>query len=199
MYPTSLIRTACIYLPLEVANNTQVIQYYPHHFILHPQSQNFLGNLHRTYFHSVTSPFSFATHYDHPLTYLIFRFLPTYLPSLIFRDHLLTYLLLLSVITLEETCTMSGYSKMPGIMLGGLTRRQDLHSQSRGKGNFAPWGLLDWAHGTGIGGDVVDDLKSEADEHRVKERGESAWSNAKESGRKTIKGFNGRKSRGRKT
>lgn len=44
---------------------------------------------------------------------------------------------------------------MPGIMLGGITRRQELHSRGGGKGNFAPWGLLDWIHGTSIGADVV--------------------------------------------
>jgi len=132
----------------------KVIQYYIHRFVLHENS-NVLSRLHNSWFHSVTAPYSFVAHYDHPASYIFFRFLPTYLPSIIFRVHLLTYLLLLAIITLEETFTLSGYATMPGIMLGGITRRQDLHSRGGGKGNFAPWGLLDWIHGTSIGADVV--------------------------------------------
>jgi hypothetical protein len=106
---------------------------------------------------------------------------------------MLTYLLLLSIITLEETLTLSGYSTIPGIMLGGFTRRQDLHSEGRGQGNFAPWGLLDWIHGTSIGPDVIDDVRDEADKHHVAERSGKAWENAKESGKGGLKAWNGRR------
>jgi Fatty acid hydroxylase len=102
----------------------QVIQYYLHRFLLHENS-NILSRLHNSWFHSLTAPYSFVAHYDHPASYIFFRFLPTYLPSIIFRVHLLTYLLLLAIITFEETLTLSGYSSVPGIMLGGIARRQD--------------------------------------------------------------------------
>lgn len=161
----------------------EVFQYYIHRFLLHPQSANLISNLHNKYFHSITSPYAFAAHYDHPLSYIFFRFLPTYLPSIIFRLHMLTYLLLLSIITLEETLTLSGYSTIPGIMLGGIARRQNLHSEGKGRGNFAPWGILDWIHGTSIGPDVMDDARDEADKHHVAERSGRAWSGAKESGK----------------
>lgn len=71
-------------------------------------------------------------------------------------------------------------------MLSGIARRQDLHSEGRGKGNFAPWGLLDWVHGTSIGPDVIDDAKDESDKHNVKERSGKAWSDAKETGKEYV-------------
>jgi len=174
-----------------------MFQYYIHRFILHPSTPNYVSKLHNSYFHSVTSPYAFATHYDHPISYILFRFLPTYLPSALFRTHLLTYLLLLAIISLEETVTLSGYATVPGIILGGIARRQDLHSEGRGKGNYAPWGLLDWVHGTSIGPDVIDDVRNEAEKHHVKERGGKVWLNTKESGKEGLRAWNGRKKGGR--
>jgi hypothetical protein len=94
---------------------------------------------------------------------------------------------------------MSGYTTIPGIMLGGFARRQDLHSEGRGKGNFAPWGLLDWVHGTSIGPDVVEDMTDEAEKHQLKERGGKAVENAKESGRQGLRSWNGRRKSSKKT
>ena len=120
-----------------------------------------------------------------------------------FRTHLLTHLLILSIITLEETVTLSGYTTVPGIILGGVTRRQDLHSQGHGKGNFAPWGLLDWIHSTSLGPDVIEDVKDEAEKHHVKERSGKAWGEAKETGkdgvREGMRAWNGRKKSGKKS
>lgn len=93
---------------------------------------------------------------------------------------------------------MSGYSTIPGIMLGGFARRQDLHSESGGRGNFAPWGLLDWIHGTSIGADVMDDARDEADKHQLKEKGGKAWDNAKESGKEGVRSWNGRRKSAKK-
>jgi hypothetical protein len=107
--------------------------------------------------------------------------------------HLLTYLVLLSIVSLEESVTLSGYSNIPGIMLGGFARRQDFHSRSRGKGNFGPWGFLDWIHGTSLGADVVDDLKDEADKHHVAERSSRAWDNAKKSGKAGVSALNSKR------
>ncbi|CAL3963791.1 unnamed protein product [Diplocarpon coronariae] len=170
----------------------EVIQYYIHRFVLHPESETYVSKLHNTYFHSITAPYSFTAHYDHPLSYVLLRFIPTYIPSIIFRDHMLTYLILLSIVTLEETLTHSGYTAIPGILLGGIARRQDLHSQGYGRGNFAPWGLLDWAHGTSIGGDMMDDIGNEAERHLSKERSGWARVNAKEGG-EVIRAWNGRR------
>ncbi|KAI9738990.1 MAG: hypothetical protein M1818_005304 [Claussenomyces sp. TS43310] len=176
----------------------EILQYYLHR-ILHPSSPNYLSNLHKSYHHSIIAPYSFASHYDHPLPYLFWRFLPTYLPCALFRVHLLTYLLLLSLISLEETLTLSGYTIIPGVMLGGFARRQDMHSQSQGKGNFAPWGLMDWLHGTSVGADVVDDMRDEAGKHQVAERGDDVLKNAKASGREGLRSLNNRRKTGKKS
>jgi hypothetical protein len=112
--------------------------------------------------------------------------------------HLLTYLLLLALVSLEEGLTLSGYTTIPGIMLGGFARRQDLHSESRGRGNFAPWGLMDWIFGTSIGADVVDDMKDEAEKHQVAERSGRAWNNAKETGKAGARAWNTRRKSSKK-
>jgi len=177
----------------------EVLQYYIHRFVLHARNSNYPSRLHQSYFHSITAPYSFTAHYDHPISYLLFRFIPTYLPSIVFRTHLLTYLLTLSIITLEETAASSGYSTIPGIMLGGVARRQDIHSRSHGKGNFAPWGIMDWIHGTSVGADVVDDARDEAEKHNVKERSNRALDNAKESGKEGVRAWNGKRKSARKT
>lgn len=149
----------------------EIFQYYTHRYILHAKRATLISRLHNDYHHSIRSPYSATTHFDHLVPYLLFRFLPVYLPAIIFRFHLLTYLLFLSLTTLEETLTYSGYTTIPGIMLGGFTKRQDLHMESGGRGNYAPWGFLDWVHGTSAGGDVVDDVRDEAEKHQIKERG----------------------------
>ena len=92
---------------------------------------------------------------------------------------------------------MSGYTTIPGIMLGGIARRQDLHSQGRGRGNYGPWGILDWLHGTGTGPDVIDDVRDEAEKHQVTERGSKALENAKESGKQGLKSWNTRRKSGK--
>jgi hypothetical protein len=168
------------------------LQYYIHRFILHPQNPNTISQLHLSYFHSIKSPYSFAAHYDHPTSYVLLRFLPIYLPAILFRDHLLTYLMTLSIITLEETLTFSGYSVIPGIMIGGIARRQDLHSKSHGRGNFAPLGVMDWIHGTSIGADLIDDVRDEAANHQVGERSRDAIEGAKDSGRRGLRSWSNR-------
>ncbi|KAG7287225.1 hypothetical protein NEMBOFW57_006731 [Staphylotrichum longicolle] len=156
---------------------------------------------------------------DHPVPYLLHRFLPLYLPALalslyhhypaitttttttknnplnIFTAainttndnnlHILTYLVFVALATLEETLAMSGYTVVPGILLGGVARRTAIHystttttttttsgeTKSRCSGNFGSWGVLDWVHGTSVGGDVMGDLRDEAEKHRLQERG----------------------------
>lgn len=51
-----------------------------------------------------------------------------------------------------------------------MARRADNHLLSGGKGNFGPWGVLDWVHGTTVGKDVVDDVRKECDKHDVQGR-----------------------------
>lgn len=89
--------------------------------------------------------------------------------------HILTYLILVAIFSLEETLVYSGYNILPStIMLRGMARRCDAHMLSEGGGNFGSLGVLDWCHGTTLGKDVVDDLKAEMDKHNVQGKAERA-------------------------
>ena len=68
------------------------------------------------------------------------------------RLHVLTYLVFVALATLEETLAYSGYAALPGVAAGGLARRAAAHRAGGGEGNYGPWGFLDWAYGTGLGG-----------------------------------------------
>jgi hypothetical protein len=78
----------------------------------------------------------------------------------------------LAIISLEETFAYSGYSSMPTMFfIGGIARRVDMHILTKGKGNFGPWGVLDWICGTTVGDDTIeDDLRDGMDEFDVDEK-----------------------------
>ncbi|KAI5791994.1 sterol desaturase family [Geopyxis carbonaria] len=140
--------------------------YYIHRVFLH--GDGMLARLHNRWQMGVKAPWSTVAHYDHPIVYLVARWLPIYAPAVLFRFHLLTWYLFLAIVSVEEVTTYSGYSTVYS-MLGGATKRTDRHFAKGGKGNFAPWGVLDWIHGTSAGGDtVVEDVKE-----AVKENGKS--------------------------
>ncbi|KAK4125796.1 hypothetical protein N657DRAFT_632004 [Parathielavia appendiculata] len=178
----------------------EILTYYIHRYLLHghhpPSSLSPLSKrnnpptkrkrnnplptttLHTRYahaHHTTTTPSSLLLKTDHPLPYLLHRFAPLYLPALALHFwslHMLTFLVYVALATLEETLSMSGYRVVPGILMGGMARRTAVHYASGGRGNFGGWGVLDWVHGTGVGGrHVVDDLRDETGKHRVKERG----------------------------
>ncbi|KAF2708804.1 hypothetical protein K504DRAFT_407960 [Pleomassaria siparia CBS 279.74] len=148
-----------------------ILQYYIHKHILHSPTGGTFARLHQSWHHSVYVPYSFVASYDHPACYLLYRFLPLYLPAIAFRFHIMTYLLLLALFSLEDVFTYSGYTVLPStIMLRGMARRIDAHMMSQGKGNFGPLGVLDWVNGTTLGADLVDDLREEMERHDVQER-----------------------------
>ncbi|KAJ5553506.1 hypothetical protein N7494_002884 [Penicillium frequentans] len=101
----------------------EVLTYYVHRYVLHNSKSVFtryMTRAHRSWYHSLRTPFPLTAHYDHPLVYLLVRFLPTYLPALLLRFHMLTYVLFLSTVSLEETFAYSGYTVMPtSFFLGG--------------------------------------------------------------------------------
>jgi hypothetical protein len=70
--------------------------------------------------------------FDHPVAYVVGRALPTYLPAVFFRFHLLTWFCFLAVVSIEEVSTFSGYSTVYSI-LGGATKRTDKHFETRGE------------------------------------------------------------------
>ncbi|KAK0643719.1 hypothetical protein B0T16DRAFT_188234 [Cercophora newfieldiana] len=156
----------------------EVLTYYIHRYILHAPSRNNrrLPGQHASCAHRRrAAPFSLLLMADHPLPFLLHRFVPLYLPALLMQRHLhlLTYFLFFGLCTIEETLTMSGYTIVPGIIMGGITRRNAFH-YARPTGNFGCWGVLDWVHGTSLGGDVMKDVKEEAEKHHLKEKGEDA-------------------------
>lgn len=153
----------------------EVLTYYIHRYLLHSTRKSpRVTRLHKQFAHSHrAAPYSLLLGADHPVPFLLHRFVPLYLPAAALRPHMLVYLVFAALATLEETLATSGYSIVPGIMMGGVARRCSSHYSSGGRGNYGAWGLLDWAHGTGVGrgGDVMDDVRDEAEKHQIKERG----------------------------
>jgi hypothetical protein len=157
-----LFRHIC---PSDLTFCVQLLQYYIHRYILHAKRSP-LAKLHKSWQHSIPAPFSLVATYDHPLSYLIHRWIPLYVPAIAMRIHILPFLFALSIINIEELMTYSGYSIMPsGILLPGMARRNDNHFLSKGEGNFASFGVIDWVSGTAIGGDAIDDMKAEWTKH----------------------------------
>lgn len=163
----------------------EVLTYLIHRHVLHNRKDGGrVARWHGTYGAHARSggaaPYSLLLCADHPVSFLLHRFVPLYLPALVLRPHLLTFLLVAALATAEETLAMSGYSVVPGILMGGIARRTAVHcccsGGARQQGNFGAWGLLDWMCGTSIGKDVMADVRDEAEKHRVKERGEKAAS-----------------------
>lgn len=148
---------------------------------------SYLVRKHASYAHARdAAPYALSLATDHPLPYLVHRFVPTYVPAaLLIRPHLLVYFLFVGLITFEETLTMSGYTVVPGIIMGGITRRNAAHYGAghcgSDSGNYGAWGVLDWGCGTGMRGsgrDIEEDVRAEARKHRVRERGEKGASDA---------------------
>lgn len=149
----------------------EILTYVLHRYVLHSGS-SFLASYHRKWYHDLQAPFPLTAHYDHPLAYMVYKFIPTYAPAMLFRFHMLTYLLYLSTISIEETFAYSGYTIMPtSFFLGGIARRTDMHVMDGGEGNFGPWGVLDWICGTTLGDrDIEDDVMDEMDEHEIEQK-----------------------------
>ena len=141
--------------------------------------------MHASWQHTVPAPFSLVAHYDHPIAYLVHVFLPTYLPTVLLRFHLLTYLLYLAVVSLEETLAYSGYNILPSaFILGGIARRQEKHLMGGGHGNYGCFGLVDIAVGTSIGEDLMDHVIDEAEETQVAKKSQGK---AKAAGNKAMR------------
>lgn len=174
------------------------IQYYIHTHLLHSPTGGVLADWHQSWHHSIKIPFSFVANYDHPVCHLLHRFIPLYLPAIALRMHILTYLILIAIFSLEETFVYSGYNVLPStIMLRGMARRCDAHMMSEGEGNFGCMGVLDWCHGTTLGKDVMDDLKAEMEKHHVEEKAGRAIDGAGDAASGLAGKLKGRMKKGR--
>jgi hypothetical protein len=120
----------------------------------------------------VPAPFALVAAYDHPVCYLLHHWVPLYLPAFVFRTHLLPFLFILALTSIEELLTYSGYIVLPStILIRGMARRTDAHFLAKGKGNYTAFGAVDWVAGTSVGGpEVIDDLKKEWDKHGMGEK-----------------------------
>ncbi|KAI5868274.1 hypothetical protein GGS23DRAFT_20242 [Durotheca rogersii] len=154
----------------------EVLTYYIHRYVLH--SRGIFARLHSAYAHAHkrASPYALMVYTDHPLPLLLSRTLPVYLPAVAIQPHLLTYFLFTILTTLEEMLSMSSYSIVPGIVMGGITRRTAAHYASGGRGNYGAWGLLDWISGTNVGKNAVEDAQEEAERREPAERTRQASS-----------------------
>ena len=160
----------------------EIFGYVLHRYALH-DARSPVTQYHEGWYHSIAAPFPMSASYDHPIAYIFRNFLPTFGPALLFRFHLLTYIIFLSLVSLEETFTHSGYSTVPtNFILGGIARRADAHVVSGGEGDFGPWGIIDWACGTTVGADVIDDLRAEAEKHDMEGKVDMAVEKAKRKG-----------------
>ncbi|KAG5996261.1 hypothetical protein E4U52_006978 [Claviceps spartinae] len=147
----------------------EVLQYYLHRQVLHGKSG--LARKHAAYAHATSgAPYSLQVYTDHPIAIFFHRFLPVFLPSVIIRTHMLTYFFVIILTTIEETLAMSGYTFIPGVIMSGITARTAIHYAGRGSSNYGAVGVMDWAHGTSKGRDVLRDAKKEADKRNVHER-----------------------------
>ncbi|KAJ1334148.1 sterol desaturase family protein [Microdochium nivale] len=154
----------------------ELLTYNIHRHILHSRRGGAVARLHNSYAHADSggAPYALMLFTDHPLPLILNRLVPVYLPALVVRPHLLTYFAFTLLTTIEETASMSGYSTVPGIVLGGIARRTATHYASGGRGNYGAWGFLDWVSGTSVGRDVIEDLQDEAEKHHVRDRGRRA-------------------------
>ncbi|BCR86225.1 sterol desaturase family protein [Aspergillus chevalieri] len=147
----------------------EVLAYIIHRYVLH-RGNNIAAQQHQSWYHSLHAPFPLTAHYDHPLAYLLVNFIPTYLPAMLLRFHMLTYVAYLTIVSIEETFAFSGYTVMPtSFFLGGIARRTDIHLLSGAEGNFGPWGIMDWICGTSVGDSIADDMEAEVEEHEIDE------------------------------
>lgn len=160
-----------------------LLHYFIHRFVLHasPRSSP-IARWHKSWAHSLKTPFSLAAAYDHPVCYLLAQWLPVYLPAVLFsRLHVLTYVMFLALTSLENLLIYSGYDVLPSrIILPGMARRVDAHYATGGTGGFGHWGVMDWVCGTGCPGeaDVMEDLHDEAEKRDVRGKVDNAVDSA---------------------
>ncbi|KAF2717716.1 hypothetical protein K431DRAFT_232509 [Polychaeton citri CBS 116435] len=162
-----------------------VVHYGLHRYVLHTYNSK-LKTWHLGWQHSIKLPFSLMATYDHPVDYLLVNWFPVFLPAFLFRFHVLTWHILLALVSLEDLFLYSGYAVLPSsIILAGMARRTDSHFLTADEpdevGNFGHWGVLDLVCGTGCRGasDAMDDMQDEADKHKLQEKLQGAVQGAK--------------------
>jgi sterol desaturase/sphingolipid hydroxylase (fatty acid hydroxylase superfamily) len=146
--PWNIIKDTLVILILR-----EILTYPIHRYVLHNR-RNFprCARLHQVHHQYAESPcFALKAHYAHPLDYLLLQFLPLYLPAYLYRLHLLTFFVILAIVSLESALIYSGYDIFWGL-LGGTVRRVNRHHSPGGDDkDFGIWGIIDWTVGTAGG------------------------------------------------
>ena len=138
---------------LTILASREAITYILHRYVLHnPRRFRNLSRYHSVNHKFAKSPsFALKAHYAHPLDYILLQFFPLYLPAYLFRVHLLTFFLILAIVSMEYALTYSGYDIFWGL-IGGTVRRIDRHHRPGGETmDFGIWGICDWVAGTAGG------------------------------------------------
>jgi Fatty acid hydroxylase superfamily len=151
----------------------EIITYVLHRFVMHnTRRYTRLTRLHQVSHNYAKSPmFALRASYAHPLDYFLLQFLPLYLPAYLRRVHLLTFFLLLAIVSLESALIFSGYDIFWGL-LGGTVRRIDRHHCPGGESkDFGIWGILDWCCGTAGGRSRPEEEGRAIDVHKEVSRG----------------------------
>ncbi|KAJ5724363.1 hypothetical protein N7493_006091 [Penicillium malachiteum] len=142
------------------------VTYVIHRYILHNKKliiARTLTQWHESWYHRLRTPFPLTAHYDHPITWIIGRFIPSFLPAMLLRMHMITYVIFLSTMSVEETFAYSGYTVMPtSFFLGGIARRIDEHLLKKEKETL------------GLGDDLEAEFNSDEFEEKVMQALESS-------------------------
>ena len=109
---------------------------------------------------------------------LLADWLPTYLPAVLFRWHVLTWHIFLVLTSLEQLFVFSGYAVLPStILMAGMARRMEVHFDSlqpgRQSGNYGHLGLTDFLLDTSCKGGsstLLDNIQDEAEKRAFLER-----------------------------
>lgn len=175
--------TSIVPLPLNILTDLLkgfvirgIVHYAVHRWLFHTYD-TILKTWHLSWQHSLKFPFSLVASYDHPVCFLLSTWLPTYLPAVLSRWHVLTWHIFLVLTSLEQLFVFSGYAVLPStILIAGMARRMEAHfdsiQASGPAGNFGQLRLIDFLLGTSCkgGSALLDDVQDEAEKRAIQEQ-----------------------------
>jgi sterol desaturase/sphingolipid hydroxylase (fatty acid hydroxylase superfamily) len=119
----------------------EILFYAVHRALHHPR---IYAKIHKKH-HKFVAPMAFATQYAHPIEQLLGNVMPTVLPLIVMRVHILTYFVFVTLQLAESSSVHSGYD------FAGA-RAHDLHHEKFQVNFGGPLGIMDWLLGTDVEG-----------------------------------------------